>query len=199
MSGFTGALLSFLLLYKYTALFVLVFVSTLLPIPINVFLMAAGAFASQGYFNFPISMTVAVVANVLGDCFDYFLAKRYGHAILKKLGIQIPQYIDRLNYHVKEHSGITIFITRFFGITSILTNFLSGFIDVSLVKFLSFDFLGNFISDTMILATGYFLGLNWQDFSRDSSGFSYAIIFIIIAIAIMIPLINNHRDKRRKK
>ena len=85
-----SSLLSFLLLYKYIALFVLVFIAAVgLPVPSNTLLIAVGAFASQSYFSLPISLAVAVVANVLGDLLDYFIIRKYGAVILKK------------NYHKK--------------------------------------------------------------------------------------------------
>ena len=82
MSNFVALLLSFLLLYKYWALFAVIFVAAVLvPLPTNSVLLAAGAFASQGYFSFWLSLAVAVGANIAGDCFDYFLARRYGRRV----------------------------------------------------------------------------------------------------------------------
>lgn len=193
-----GFLLSFLLLYKYFALFVLIFIgASLLPIPINFLLLAAGAFASQGYFNFSISLMVAVIANIAGDSFDYYLAQKYGNSILKKLHIQIPNYIEKLEHYVKQHAGVTVFLTRFFGITGILTNFLSGFIGIPFIKFVFYDFLGNFISTTTILSIGYFLGLDWENFSNASNFPNYIIAAIIITTIIGMSFW--HKKYQRKK
>ena len=52
MTAILSALLSYLLLYKYFAIFVLVFAgSFIVPLPGNAMLFAMGAFSSQGYMN----------------------------------------------------------------------------------------------------------------------------------------------------
>ena len=56
-------LLSYLLLYKYAAIFVVVLVSGfLLPLPSNTLLMAAGAFASSSGCSCGVAFTGSVCA-----------------------------------------------------------------------------------------------------------------------------------------
>jgi len=55
-------------------------------------LLAAGAFASQGYFSFFLSLFVVVASNVLGDYTGYFLAHRYGRRIFELLHIRVPDF-----------------------------------------------------------------------------------------------------------
>src|ERR1700733_15170510 len=114
MNAALGAFLSFLLLYKYVALFAFIFTAAvILPLPDNSILLATGAFASQGYFEFWISLLVALVANVAGDLVGYFLAKRWGKAALSRLRVRVPWYIDRLDGYLKKHPRRSIFLTRF--------------------------------------------------------------------------------------
>ena len=166
MNGFLAVLLSFLLLYKYWALFIVIFsAAVIVPFPSNSVLLAAGAFASQGYFSFSISLAVAVAANTLGDCVDYFLARRYGARALRILHIRIPTYIERLERSVRRYPGPVIFLTRFVGTIEEITSFLSGFIGIGFGTFLLYDLLGNLASIGAVIYAGYFLGINWQDFS----------------------------------
>src|SRR5580692_11145941 len=98
MNAALGAFLSFLLLYKYIALFAFIFFSAvILPLPDNSILLATGAFASQGYFGFWTSLLVALAANVAGDYVGYLLARHWGRAALDRLHINVPWYIDRLD------------------------------------------------------------------------------------------------------
>ena len=166
MSSVVGVLLSFLLLYKYWALFAVIFLAAVIvPFPSNSLLLATGAFASQGYFSFPLSLTIATVANVLGDCTDYFLARRYGRRMFPLLHTNLPSYIERLEGFVRKHPGPTIFVTRFVGTVEEIVSFLSGFIPVSFGTFLLYDLLGNLLSIWIVLYAGFFLGIYWQDFS----------------------------------
>ncbi|HUD03131.1 MAG TPA: DedA family protein [Candidatus Paceibacterota bacterium] len=189
MNDFVALLLSFLLLYKYWALFTVIFLAAVIvPFPSNSILLATGAFASQGYFSFPLSLTVAVGANILGDCVDYFLARRYGNRALTLLHIRLPIYIKRLEEFMRKHPGSTIFITRFVGTVEEVVSFLSGFIGIPFSTFLIYDTLGNVISDGGILYAGYFLGVHWQDFSTLFSVVGWILLGIIIIAALSVAL-----------
>jgi membrane-associated protein len=199
MSDFVALLLSSLLLYKYWALFIVIFIAAvILPLPTNSVLLAAGAFASQGYFSFFLSLAVAVGANILGDCFDYFLARRYGRRIIRTLRIRVPSYIERLEEYVRKHPGPTIFLTRFVGTADPLANILSGFVGVSFATFLLYDFLGNIVSIGGVLYAGYFLGINWQDFSKLFSIAGWIVLgcIVIAALALSLWYRNHNRVPR---
>jgi membrane-associated protein len=199
MSGFVALLLSFLLLYKYWALGIVIFISAvILPLPTNSLLLAAGAFASQGYFSFSLSLAIAVGANMLGDCFDYFLARRYGRRAIAMLHLRMPAYIERLEAYVKHHPGPTIFLTRFVGAADPLGNVFAGFVGVPFGLFLWYDFLGNFVSIGGVLYAGYFLGIHWQDFSTLFSIAGWVLLgaTVIAALAVALWYRNYNRARR---
>jgi len=197
MSSLVSPLLSFLLLYKYWALFVVTLsASIILPLPTNSLLLAAGAFASQGYFSFLLSLFVAVGANLLGDLFDYFLARRYGHRALKMLRIRTPSYMERLERYVRDHPGPTIFLTRFVGTIEPLTSLLAGFIGVPLGLFIFYDVLGNLVSDGGIMCIGYLLGANWQSVLKFLSITNWVLAGILIVAAVAAALWYRNRRSR---
>ena len=196
MSNFLEILLSFLLLYKYWALFGVIFcAAVILPFPSNSVLLATGAFASQGYFNFFISLLVAVVANVAGDCVDYLLAARYGKRALQMLHIRLPAYVGRLETFVKRHPGPTIFVTRFVGTVEEVVSFLAGFVGVPLGTFLLYDTLGNIGSIGLVLYAGYFLGIHWQDFSSLFTLIGWIMLGLIVTVALGLSIW--HRSRKR--
>ena len=189
MSSFVGVLLSFLLLYKYIALFAVVFLAAIIvPLPTNSVLLATGAFASQGYFNFLISLVVVMAANVGGDLVDYFLARRYGRSVLQMLHVKTPTYIERLERYVREHPGPTIFFTRFVGTVEPLTSLLAGFVGVGFGTFLIYDFLGNLVTNGGVLYTGYFLGVHWQDFTGLFSIVGWILFAAVVTAALAVAL-----------
>lgn len=183
-----SSLLAFLLVYKYFALFVVVFsVAVIVPLPVNAFLLAAGAFASLGYLNLVITVIVAVVGNVLGDVIDYFLARHYGPIIFSKFNVKIPTYFKRLEEGVHTHARLTVFITRFVGPLDLIVNFLSGLVGIPPATFIFFDFLGNFICTFTVIYTGYLAGNYWQNFSSivDIAG---TILLVVILIFILYKI-----------
>ena len=199
MSTLLAPLLSFLLLYKYPAIFIVVFVAALaLPLPTNSILLAAGAFASGGYFNFAFSLIVAVSGNILGDLLGYFIAKKYGRHALQMLHLRIPPYLERLERYVNKHPGTTVFFTRFFGAADPLTNILAGFANMPFGIFLSYDIFGNFISIGSIIWIGYYFGDNWETFTKTMNLPTWAILWTIVFI-FLIPFLIGKRRKRSKR
>jgi len=183
MNAFVAPFLSFLLLYKYWALFVLTYVAGLvMPLPMNTIILATGAFAAQGYFSLAISLPVAVFANMLGDLSGYILARKYGKRALDMLRIKQASYIERFERHVRTRLGITVFVTRFVGTLGTLVNLLSGFVGVPIAKFVMYDFFGNLVSIGTVMYFGYFLGIHWQDFP----GLFTMVGWIIVGIVAVI-------------
>src|ERR1700733_588887 len=89
MSAFFQNILGFLLVYKYVALFLVAFSSSLgIPLPAGSSTMASAAFASQGYLNIFGVLVVGALGNILGDFAMYGLSKRYGKKILYWLHLQ---------------------------------------------------------------------------------------------------------------
>lgn len=187
MSNILSFFLSFLLLYKYFAIFVVIFLAAVIvPVPVNSLLLAAGAFSSQGYFSFATSLLVAVGANILGDSFDFFLAKKYGRRALQMLHVKTPSYLERLENFVGKHTGPAIFLTRFVGTIEPLTSLLCGFIGVKFKKFIIYDILGNIVSIGGVLYIGYYLGGNWQAFNGLFSITGYTLVTVALIIGLSI-------------
>lgn len=183
MNAALGTFLSFLLLYKYAALFLFIFSSAvILPLPDNSILLAAGAFASQGYFNFWLSLGFSLAGNVAGDCVGYYLARRWGHSAFSRLRVRIPTYLDRLDGYLRRYPGRSIFVTRFIGTADVVVNLLSGFARIPFSRFLLWDALGNFVSLFYILYLGYLFGAYWSQVS----GILSIAGFVLFAIAVIV-------------
>src|ERR1700753_579402 len=124
MNSILATLLSYLLLYKYIAIFLLVVSSAIiLPIPENTLLLATGAFASQGYFSFIFAFIVALAANVIGDSIGYILTRKWGNKIIKEHHIKKYASLSKIDSYIRGNAGMTIFLTRFTGTIGPLVNF----------------------------------------------------------------------------
>ncbi len=186
MNYFLGSLLSFLLLYKYAALFLIIFSAAIIvPWPENTILLAVGAFGSQGYFSAPSAFVVALAANVSGDICGYFLTRRWGYKVVSERHIRKFSAVDRLSRYVKEHSRLTVFITRFFGTVGPMVNFLAGLIGMPLRRFVLFDIIGNIIDIGGFISAGYVLGSLWENYAGlfETAGQIALVLFIIYVVA----------------
>lgn len=182
MDSLLSPLLSYLLLYKYVALFIIVYTGAIIvPFPVNAMLLALGAFASQGYFSFWTSLLVAVSANTLGDLTDYSIARKYGEWVIHKLRFDKVRFFVRLKEELRTDAAITVFVTRFAGSMSSISNFLAGWVQVPFMTFFTFDLLGNIIEPGVALSLGYLVGNYWSDFSNLLS-----IIAGIAAVCIIL-------------
>jgi hypothetical protein len=79
------SLLTFVLLYKYVAIFVISFFAALsFPLPSSAVLIASAFFATEGYFNFILVYLIALIANIASDIVAYWLARWYGEKVFFK-------------------------------------------------------------------------------------------------------------------
>jgi membrane-associated protein len=196
MNFILSTLLSYLLLYKYATIFVVVFAAAIIvPVPDSTMLVATGAFASQGYFSLSLALIVALVANILGDLVDYTLTYRWGFKIIKEHHIRKMPYFNKVEHFIRTNAGMAIFISRFVGTVGPLVNFLSGLANIPLSKFFFFDVVGNAVDIAGLLVAGYILGQYWQDFS----GFVGLVGWIIVVAVVMYVIIKISRTTMNKK
>ena len=121
------------------------------------------------------------MAEVLGDSFDYLVSKKFGHVVIREKYVKKYSFFVRLENFFRKYTGTTIFLTRFVGVLSPLTNFLSGFEKIKIKKFIFYDFLGNFTDTIVLLTLGYIIGDNWESISGKLS-----VVSGIVAAAIIL-------------
>ncbi|HUC31200.1 MAG TPA: VTT domain-containing protein [Candidatus Paceibacterota bacterium] len=195
MDALLTPILSYVLLYKYIAIFFVVYTgAVIVPWPANAMLLAVGAFASQGFISFWISLAVAVIANCLGDYTGYWVARRFGARFIHKFKIDKVRFFIRLKEELVTDAGVTLFITRFAGSLSSITNFLAGFVEVPFMTFVWPDLLGNFIEPGVALTLGYIVGNYWSDFSN----FLSLLAALVAAAALLFILTRIYRRMMRK-
>ncbi|MEI6660136.1 MAG: VTT domain-containing protein [bacterium] len=196
MPPFIGFILSYILLYKYIALFIFVFMAGLIvPIPVNIVLVAIGAFSNQQYFDFKESLIIATLANYFGDICAYTFFLRFGKDILREKYAKKYSFFMSLEKYFIEHRHLSIFGSRIIGLFGTPVNFLSGYMKVSFWEFTLFDILGNFIFVLSFLTLGYVVGDEWINIS----GFINTIMGIVTVIILLctIYLVYRRAHKHR--
>jgi membrane protein DedA with SNARE-associated domain len=186
MSSISSFLLALLPVYGYWLVFAAMFASAvILPLPMGTLLAAAGAFASQGYFNLYILISGVILANIFGDVIDFFLARKYGHKIIDKMHVHIPNHFARVESLVQKHRGVAIFFTRFMGYAGPITNVLCGYIGIRFRVFIFYDLIGNIISDSFVICLGYFLGVQWEKYIAQFNVTGYIIGGIVVIFVVV--------------
>ncbi len=195
MDSLLNPLLSYLLLYRYVALALVVYVGAVgVPLPVNVLLLALGGFSSQGYFSFWLSLAIAALFNTAGDLTGYGITRLWGDAIIRGLRIRRAKFFVNLERELRSDAAVTVFVTRFAGSLSSVTNLLAGLVKAPFTAFLASDLAGNVLEPFAWLAVGYMVGNYWSDFSEVSD-----TVGVVVAIgAVMFVLARMQRRFMRK-
>jgi membrane-associated protein len=173
MFDVTSSLLSYVLIYKYLAIFVITFLGAIaLPLPSGTVVMASAAFAVQGYLNLPLVLVIGILGNVLGDNSGYWLARRYGLGAVQKLGLErfiTPEKEKTANIEIGKHPIIIIYFSRFMTGIAPTVNIVSGLTKFPYKKFLTFEVLGECTEVSFFVTMGYLFGANWEYLTHYSS------------------------------
>ncbi len=182
MLSLLGYLLSFLLVYKYVALFAISFLAVLiLPLPASGILVASGALASQGYFQITAVLLTAFVAKVGGSTLGYFIACYLGENFFHKPGLRHfvrSRLFRKLKMYILSFPRTIIFFSRFIAEVGPVTNVLSGVMNVPRRVFVTTVLFGELVYVLMYGLTGYFLGAEWEN----------NLLFIAKAVMLMVSL-----------
>ena len=191
----TGALLSFLLLYRYAALFSLEFLSALgPPLPSAAALVASGVFASQGYFSLTFVLVAGFFGNILGDTILFFLARRFRGPILRFLKIKEKGnagIVGKIEYYLYSYSGTAVAVSRLSGAGSPAVSALAGISEISAKKFIIAATMGEIVYTILYVFIGYFFTVEWEDISNFALP---AIIIAVVAVVAFFVLRNRKKS-----
>lgn len=199
ISTVISALLSFLLLYGYLALFVVAFfAAAIAPLPASTLLVAASAFSSVGYLNIFAVFFVSLAGNVLGDLTGYYVLQRYGKKVLARVGLRKLVYSKRfeaLEGYFRAYPRTLIFFSRFMTEANALVNFLSGISDVPFKTFITFELMGQTLYVLIYSSAGYYLGSSWED---HVNVLKYEAVGIF-SVGVIMNVIQSRLYRARKK
>ncbi len=190
MSNVLPYLLSWLQEYGYPVLWLSVFIGAIgIPLPNSLVLLAAGAFAALGDFNFPLLAAVSISAFVLGDSGSYWIGRLWGSRVLNwleysgRFRLIKPTTIARSRVYFHRLGGWAIFLSRFF--VSVLggsINILAGAELYPFKRFLIFDLLGETLGAFLPLSLGFIFGASWEAIGDILGSFSFFLLGFLVVI-----------------
>lgn len=190
MDFLAQTILPYVLIYKYYALFIGTFLSSLaIPIPAGTLLVASSAFASQGYFHITGVLLVVVIANIIGDNICYWVARIYGTTVFNYFAFT-RKIINSKNFKlieakIRQRPGFIIFISRFETFATLSVNAICGLSKVSYRRFMVFEVIGA-VGDAMFYGMiGFLFGDSWQAINDLIGNFSIIVLIVIIGCAIL--------------
>jgi len=189
MSFILSSLLSYVLIYKYLAIFVITFLGAFaLPLPSGSMLMAAAAFSTQGYLNFYLVFLFGLLGNLAGDNAGYWLVRKYGIKVLQKLHLHKffkQDKLDSARNQLHNHPMLTIFSSRFLTAIAPAVNVVAGISGLPYKRYLFFEALGELAEVTFFCVWGYIFGSNWEYVSQ-LSGWLLVLVIASMVMSVML-------------
>lgn len=181
-------LLTWLQEYGYPILWLSVFIGAVgIPLPNSLVLLAAGAFAALGDFNFALLALISISAFVAGDNTSYWIGRRWGSKVLTWSEGRLiqPQTLARSRSSFERLGGWAVFISRF--LVSALggaINLLAGAELYPYRRFLAYDLAGETLGALLPLTLGYVFGASWDVVGDLLGSFSLFVLALLAALVL---------------
>jgi len=189
MSAILQHIISFILVYRYIALFFISFASSLgVPVPAAASAVAAAAFASQGYLNIAELILFGGLGNILGDLTMYWLMRLYGKRVLLWLGLRklanSPLLMD-VESTVEKYKAFVIIASRFQDQATTLVNIISGLGRMNVKRFFLLTSIGDILQITFYVLLGFVFADNWQEIYGALGKLGW-IIALVVALVVVV-------------
>jgi membrane-associated protein len=172
-----------LLMYRY---------AVLLPIAIfegPVITIIAGFLCSQGQFSVLVVYGIVILGDLIGDVVWYYIGYHYGHRFVKRFGGRFgltEEKITKVQEKFHKYKNPILFfskITNGFGF-ALAVLFTAGLSKIPFWRYITINFIGQFVWSGMLLAAGYFFGNAYNTFSSIQER-----IFLFVGVGIILFII----------
>lgn len=184
--------------YTYLFLFSIVFCETglfMAPfLPEESLLFVTGTLAAKGALNIGKITALLTASNIIGECVNYYIGKRFGSKIFKSTNSIIfnKKHIQKAQNFYATHGGKTIIIGKFIPLVRTFIPFVAGTANVKFSNFIVYNMIGGIPWVVLFIMGGYFFGT----IPIISNNFEFVIlliIFISIAPGIITALLKNRK------
>jgi membrane protein DedA with SNARE-associated domain len=119
------------------------------PIPEEISLVLAGVAAHSHWVNLWIITVLCVVSIIAGDLTMFFIARRWGHQLLRTRffnWLLPPPRMEKVHGYFDRHGSKTVFFARFLAGIRMPVYFTAGMTKMNPVRFVLLDLAGTLIS-----------------------------------------------------
>ena len=151
-------------LWVYALLFLIIFVETgvvVMPfLPGDSLLFVVGAMCGVGLMSYPLSVSLLLVAAVLGNQTNYALGRRIGPKVFQWQDSRLfnRAAFDRTHAFYERYGGITIVAARFIPFLRTFAPFVAGVARMTRSKFTFYDVTGGALWVAGIISVGHLFG-----------------------------------------
>jgi membrane protein DedA with SNARE-associated domain len=191
----------FLLQYGYVFLLGWVVADQIgLPLPAAPALLAAGALAGKGSFEFNAALGVSVCGCLLADIFWFYLGRRGGGRVLNficRISLEPDSCVRRANNVIGKYGPKSLLVAKFIPGMNAVAAPLAGSSAVSLPKFLLFDVLGSLLWCGSFLSVGYLFREQVKDIALFLGQFKWPVLLALLVLLPSAYIVFKHRQRQR--
>jgi membrane protein DedA with SNARE-associated domain len=183
--------------WGYPGIILLMFLeSSFFPFPSEVVITPAGYLASQGQMSLGLVIAAGIAGSVLGACFNYWLAVKWGRPFFHHYGryfLVSEKALDRSERFFARHGHISTFVGRLLPGIRQYISLPAGLARMNLPLFVIFTALGAGIWVTILALLGYLIGNNQELISQ------YLHQVMIVVVLACAALVAGYVAIRRKR
>jgi membrane protein DedA with SNARE-associated domain len=170
--------------------------SVVIPIPSELVLPFAGFLVGEGAaiepisgqpWNYWLTVLAGTLGATVGALIAYAIGAWGGRPVLDRwgryLGITAAD-LDRADDFFARHGEAASFFGRMIPVVRSLVSFAAGIAHMSLGRFTVFTFLGSLPWTALLVFAGVQLGANWETVGAWLKRFEYAIVAVLVVIAV---------------
>jgi len=186
-------------LWGYPGIIILMFLeSSFFPFPSEVVVPPAGYLAAQGEMSLGLVILCGILGSVLGACFNYWIAVRWGRPFFERYGryfLVSKASLDKAELFFARHGHISTFVGRLLPGIRQYISLPAGLARMNLPLFVFFTALGAGIWVVILALVGYLIGNNQELIGRYLHQISIGVILACLLLVVGYVLIR--RKKRR--
>ena len=187
--------------YTYPELVGLVLLESLgIPLPGEIALVTAAAYASLGHISIYAVIILAALAAIVGGALGYLIGLRGGLPLVLHYGGYIGvrrRHVDRAHAFFEKHGAKTILFGRFIAILRTWAAIVAGGAGMSFPKFVLYNSIGSVVWAIVFGWLGYYFG---RDLPLLESYISRVSLVLLVALAVgIIALVFWKRRKTRSR
>jgi membrane protein DedA with SNARE-associated domain len=170
--------------------------SVIIPIPSELVLPFAGFLVGEGTslepltgqpWNLALTTIAGTIGAVVGALVAYGIGFFGGRPIIERFGRYLgisAEDLDRTETFFQRHGGKAAFLGRMVPVIRSLVSFAAGVAKMPLAPFVLFTALGSLPWTLLLVFAGQQLGSNWETIGTVLKQFEYAVLGLLVAIAV---------------
>jgi len=187
--------------WGYPGIIVLMFLeSSFFPFPSEIVIPPAGYLASQGEMSLSLVIAAGIFGSLLGACFNYWLAVKWGRPLFERYGRYIfltPAALEKSEQFFNRHGHISTFIGRLLPGIRQYISLPAGLARMNLPLFIIFTTLGAGIWVVILALTGYLIGNNQELIGQYLHQIMLGTVFLCLVLVAGYVFLRQKRSKQQ--